>query len=168
MSDTGELTWNRERPGKAYWTVDTPNTKLFSGFPEGREVTLNGVKLAIGPTRLGWATVSLTSRHATGFGADGASATILLTATGVAENEGTQFEVLLDRRRCATACTGVRERCWSSTCCRDAALRRSENTLLCARRARARKGDVPVESVAGGCRITIGPQYKTRYELDIR
>ena len=53
VSDTGELTWNRERPGKAYWTVDTPNTKLFSGFPEGREVTLNGVKLAIGPTRLG-------------------------------------------------------------------------------------------------------------------
>jgi hypothetical protein len=33
----------------------------------------------------------------------------------------------------------------------------------------ARKGDVPVESVAGGCRITIGPQYKTVwYELDIR
>jgi len=33
----------------------------------------------------------------------------------------------------------------------------------------ARKGDVPVERVAGGCRVAIGPQYKTVwYELDIR
>ena len=33
----------------------------------------------------------------------------------------------------------------------------------------ARKADVPVESVAGGCRVAIEPQYKTVwYELDVR
>ena len=172
VSDTGELTWNRERPGKAYWTVDTPNTKLFSGFPEGREVTLNGVKLAIGPTRLGWATVSLTSRHATGFGADGAPATILLTATGVSENEGTQFEVLSE----TTA--ALRDRMhWGEGTVLVEGIPAVVTLPSAAVKTRcyaldergARKGDVPVESVAGGCRITIGPQYKTVwYELDIR
>jgi len=32
----------------------------------------------------------------------------------------------------------------------------------------ARKGDVPVEKAEGGCRIAIGPQYKTVwYEIEV-
>jgi len=172
-SDTGELTWNRERPGKAYWTVDTPNTKLFSGFPEGREIALNGVKLAIGPTRLGWATVSLTSRHATGFGAGGTPATVLLAATGVSENEGTRLEPVVSGR---SAALRDRTRWGEGTVLAEGVP--AVVTLPSAAAATrcyaldgrgARKGDVPVERVAGGCRIAIGPQYKTVwYELDVR
>ncbi|MBI5685431.1 MAG: hypothetical protein HZC54_10140 [Verrucomicrobia bacterium] len=88
VSDTGELTWNTELPQAAYWTVNTPNTKLFTGFPKGRTINLGGVTIAIGKTRLDWATVSLVSRRATGFGESGKSATILLAATGLAENKG--------------------------------------------------------------------------------
>lgn len=88
VSDTGELTWNTELPQAAYWTVDTPNTKLFTGFPEGRTVELGGVTLAIGKTRLDWATVSLVSQRATGFGESGNPANILVAATGLAENKG--------------------------------------------------------------------------------
>lgn len=92
VSDTGELTWNTELPEAAYWTVDTPNTKLFTGFPEGRVIDLGGVKLAIGATRLDWATISLVSRRATGFGESGKAADILLAATGLAENKGMAIE----------------------------------------------------------------------------
>ncbi len=171
-SDTGELIWNRERPGKAYWTVDTPDTKVFSGFPEGREIALNGVRLAVGPTRLGWATVSLTSRHATGFGAGGAPATILLTATGVSENEGTQLEPLPGNS------AALRDRTnWGEGTVLVEGVPAVVTLPSVAAKTRcyaldergARKADVPVENVAGGCRVAIGPQYKTVwYELDVR
>ncbi|HPB11850.1 MAG TPA: hypothetical protein PLT74_11355 [Kiritimatiellia bacterium] len=172
VSDTGELTWNRERPGKAFWTVDTPNTKLFCGFPEGREIALDGVRLAVGPTRLGWATVSLTSRHATGFGAGGAPATILLTATGVSENEGTQLEALpgnsaalRDRTRWGEGTVWV-EGVPAVVTLPSAA---AKTRCYALDERGARKGDVPVESVAGGCRVAIGPQYKTVwYEIEVK
>ena len=90
-SDTGELTWDCEIPGAGVWTVNTPNTKLFTGFPKGRTFDLGGVKIAVGETKLGWATVSLTSHDATGFGEDGRSARILLTATGLCHNKGAKF-----------------------------------------------------------------------------
>lgn len=81
VSDTGEITWNREIPGKAYVAVNTENTKMFTGFPEGRTIPLGGVTLTVGKTRLNWATVSLTDRFGTKFGKTG-KATVLLAATG--------------------------------------------------------------------------------------
>ncbi|MBO4287110.1 MAG: hypothetical protein J5985_02965, partial [Kiritimatiellae bacterium] len=91
VSDTGELVLNGEVEGAGYWTVNTPNTKVFSGFTKGRTFDLSGVKLAIGKTKLGWATVSLTSHDATGFGEGGRPARILLTATGLCHNGGAKF-----------------------------------------------------------------------------
>lgn len=87
-SDTGELTWNREKEGAGYWTVNTANTKLFTGFPDGRTIILGNITLEVGNTRLGWATISLVSKNATGFGESDKPANILLTATGLVENKG--------------------------------------------------------------------------------
>ena len=92
VSDTGELTWNVEEPGAGYFTVNTPNTKLFTGFPKGRTISLGDVTLTIGKTRLDWATVSLVSRHGTGFGKSARPASILLAATGLSENQGMTIE----------------------------------------------------------------------------
>jgi hypothetical protein len=92
ISDTDELTWNIEQPDKGYFTVNTPNTKLFTGFPNNRTITLGKVTLAIGKTRLGWATVSLVSRHATGFGESGNPSSILLAATGISQNKDMNIE----------------------------------------------------------------------------
>src|SRR5690606_6494396 len=61
-SDNGELLWNKKVPDAGYFVVNTANTKLFSGFPAGRNLAMGDVKLAIGKTRLGWATVSLLSK----------------------------------------------------------------------------------------------------------
>ena len=103
-SDTGELVWNCEIDGAGVWTVNTPNTKLFTGFPKGREFDLGGVKIAIGETKLGWATISLTSHDATGFGADGRPARILLAATGLCHNKGARFT---EHGKGAISCRGA-------------------------------------------------------------
>ena len=94
VSDTGELTWNVEQPKAGYLTINTADTKLFTGFPKGRTIKLGGVTLAVGRTRLDWATISLVSRHATGFGESGRPANILVAATGVSENKGMTIEKL--------------------------------------------------------------------------
>ena len=90
-SDTGEIVLNGEMEGAAFWTVNTPNTKVFSGFIKGRTFDLGGVKFKVGETKLDWATVSLTSHDATGFGESGRPARILLAATGLCHNGGAKF-----------------------------------------------------------------------------
>jgi len=96
ISDTEELTWNIEQPEAGYFTVNTPNTKLFTGFPNDRTITLSDVTIAIGKTRLGWATVSLVSRNAAGFGESGNPSSILLAATGISENKDMSIQSLED------------------------------------------------------------------------
>lgn len=96
VSDNGELLWNTEIPNAGYFVVNTANTKLFSGFPAGRNITLGDVELSIGKTRLDWATISLLSKKATGFGESEKPAQILLAATGVMQNTGMDIERMKD------------------------------------------------------------------------
>ncbi|MDO4575686.1 MAG: hypothetical protein Q4D98_10795 [Planctomycetia bacterium] len=160
QSDTKELTWNREIPGKAFWTVNTDNTKLFSGFPEGRSVDLNGVKLAVGQTRLNWATVSLFSRNANGFGEKGKS-NILLTATAYCENEGMKIVetsdtsiTLSDWGNGTILCEGV-----PLTVTLPCAATKVKCFALDSRGDR--KAEVPVSEADGCAVLQLGPQYKT-------
>ena len=168
-SDTGELTWNVEQPGAGYWTVNTPNTKLFTGFPKGRTIKLGDVTLTVGKTRLDWATVSLVSRKATGFGKSQKPASILLAATGLAENTGMTVEQVArgsirlgDWGKGSVSMEGVpatvtipadppRVRCF--------ALDPSGN----------RKQEVAVEKTDGGSKIVLKPEYQTVwYEIDVK
>lgn len=91
VSDTGELVWDTDGGKNGLWTVNTPNTKVMSGFADGRTVDLGDVSVTVGATRLGWATISLVSHDATGFGQDGKPARILLAATGLSHNSGATF-----------------------------------------------------------------------------
>ena len=92
----GEFVWNRDRPGKEYVAVDTKNSKLFAGYADGREIKLGDVSLTVGATETGAAVVSLVSRNATGFGADG-KASILVAASGAAANADTKIERVSDK-----------------------------------------------------------------------
>lgn len=92
VSDTGELTWNIEDANFGFFTVDTPNCKLFTGFPKDKKVMLGKIGLSVGKTRLGWTTISLVSRMGNGFGADGKPDDVLLTATGIVENSGMKID----------------------------------------------------------------------------
>ena len=172
-SDTGELTWNAERPGEAYWTADTPNTKVFSGFPAGRVIALGGVRLAVGKTRLNWATVSLVSRRATGFGETGRPASILLAATGVSGNEGTEIVKLSDteitfRDRGKWGNGTVLVEGVPATVTLPSAPARTECFALDPRGERTVK--VPVgKAEDGGSKIVIGPAYRTVwYEIEVK
>ncbi len=169
VSDTGEITWNKEIPGAAYLAVNTPNTKLFTGFPKERTIELGDVTLKIGKTRLDWTTVSLVSRNATGFGSGGRDASILLAATGDAGNAGRVLKqvdktniTLTDRGHAPMMVEGIpatltlpsqpaKTRCYALDTHGD------------------RMEELPVKEVAGGSEIVIGPQYKTVwYEVEIR
>ncbi len=168
-SDTGELTWQTGKDG-AYWTVDTANTKLFSGFPKGRAFDLGGVKIAVGETKLGWATVSLVSHGATGFGEKGRPARVLLAATGLTHNGGAKFKKDGDSIACRgvdwgtgkTVCEGV-----PAVVTLPAPAARTTCHALDERGEP--KGEVPVTADADGrAVVTIGPEYRTVwYEIRI-
>ncbi len=172
VSDTGELVWNTEQAGAGYFAVNTPNTKLFTGFPKGRTIDLGGVKLAVGATRLDWATVSLTSRQATGFGEKGAPANILLAATGVTENEGTVLDTV------GAKSVALRDRlAWGNGTVLAEGIPAAiilpsdpaKTRCFALDPGGARKMDVPVEKAEGGAKIAIGPQYQTVwYEIEVK
>lgn len=171
VSDTGELTWNIEMPDAGYFTIDTPNTKLFSGFPEGRTIALGEVTLSIGKTRLDWATVSLVSRDATGFGESGRPANLLLTATGLCRNQGMTIQQVSDTQ------IRVPEPWGEAPVCVEGipavvTLPADHRTIRCfALNPRGdRKHDVPVQAnPPGGAKIVLKPAYETVwYEIDIR
>lgn len=60
-SSTGELIWNAQKEGKGYFIVDSPKTKVFSGFVDGRTFTFaGGIKFVPGKSYLDWMTVTAT------------------------------------------------------------------------------------------------------------
>jgi hypothetical protein len=84
-SDTGELLWNSE---DRVVTINTPRSKGILGFVERRSYELGDVKIEVGGTQQGWATVQLTVLD----GSDFRTATrLLVTATGMSENTGMKW-----------------------------------------------------------------------------
>lgn len=86
-NEFGELYWNFDAEKGGYFTVDTPNTKLFTGFVRNRSFEFRGLTLRPGKTRLDWTTISLVKTKATsgGTGELGAGS-YLLAATGMMHN----------------------------------------------------------------------------------
>ncbi|QNN21907.1 cellulase family glycosylhydrolase [Planctomycetales bacterium ZRK34] len=170
VSDTGELTWNVEQAGAGYFTVNTANTKLFTGFPKGRMIELGDLTLSIGKTRLDWATVSLVSRHATGFGETDRPANILLAATGVSQNKDMKIEHVSDNT--ITLSDWGRGPVMAEGIPAVITLPADPARLACFALDPSgnRKQEVPVEKTdGGGSKIVLKPEYETVwYEIDIR
>jgi predicted DNA-binding protein YlxM (UPF0122 family) len=169
VSDTGELIWNTEQPDSGYLIINTPNTKAFTGFVNNRKFSLGNVSLSIGKTRLDWATVSLVSKNASGFGNMGHSTKILLAATGLIENKGMLIKKTSKKR--------IRLTNWGQGPVYVEGIPASiilpvlpSKTKCYALDYRGeKKKKVPVENDNGNARINIGPQYQTVwYEIDIK
>ncbi|MDO4858418.1 MAG: carbohydrate binding domain-containing protein [Thermoguttaceae bacterium] len=80
VSNTGQLIWNAEVENRGFYQVDSPRTKVFTGFIQGRTFEFkNGrtLKIEFGQTILDWATVSLTRTKKNHY---------LLAATGLQKN----------------------------------------------------------------------------------
>ena len=154
------------------WTVNTPNTKLFTGFPKGRAFDLGGVKIAVGETKLGWATISLTSHDATGFGEKGRAARILLAATGLCHNGGAKFT---DHGNGTISC---RDDDWGHGKTVNEGIPATITLPAPAARTTCRaldergepKADVPVTADANGhAVVSIGPAFQTVwYEISVK
>ncbi|MBP3694789.1 MAG: hypothetical protein J6J31_10210 [Thermoguttaceae bacterium] len=83
VSPTGEIHWNGEEPGKAYFLADTPKTKFFTEKIAGRSfIFRDGTRLTPGETLLDWASISLTQTSEN---------TWLLAAKGIMKNSGTSY-----------------------------------------------------------------------------
>ncbi len=96
VSDTGQLRWDVSEDGAGYFIADTPRTKLFTGFIRGRTFTLgDAIEIKVGPSRLDWATISLTAMDADRLTEPGR---ILVAATGWIQNRQMQVESLGDDR----------------------------------------------------------------------
>ena len=166
VADTGQLIWDATTPGAGYFIADTPRTKVFTGFVHGRTFDLGGIHLAIGKTRLDWATVSLLAIDGMDFRGPGR---ILLAATGWEQNDGAQLEDLGNDRitlrthwgRGPLLCKGI-----PATLDLPVPADRVEVHALDA--AGNRRAAVTCESSHGRACIQIGPRYKTVwYEIVI-
>ena len=173
---TGQLEWNNEIPGSGMFLVRTPNVKLFSGFPAGRVMDLgNGVSLIVGETKLGWATVSLTSREGNGFAGKGTS---LLVATGYTHNKDAVFTVEKDKDGNPTKAVSSRWYDWGTGPIMTEGipatviLPSAASTTKCwaLDESGNRVKEVPVKRGASGkAVIEIGPQYRTVwYEITVQ
>jgi len=165
LSDTQQICWDVSQPGAGVFLVNSPKTKLVTGFPAGRTFNLNGIQIQIGETELGWATVSLTVIKGDGFDRPGR---ILLAATGKAQNTGWDFRKEGDRvtvgRRWGDEpilCEGVPARIVlpvSSSRVRGYALDEA-----------GRRRDAVTVSGDDQAALEIGPQYRTLwYEIEIQ
>lgn len=170
-NEFGELFWDCDATKGACFTVDTPNTKIFTGFVRGRSFAFRGLTLKPGPTRLDWATISLvkTRGHAAGQG-ELAQGNYLLAASGLMQNSGAVLKQVGDASVSTAAgyggsigtapilCEGI-----PATLTLKAPADKVRLFALDANGDRARK--IPAGGTAEA-RLEIGPQYRTLwYEL---
>ena len=165
LSDTQQICWDVSQPGAGVFLVNSPKTKLVTGFPAGRTFNLNGIQIQIGETELGWATVSLTVIKGDGFDRPGR---ILLAATGKAQNTGWDFRKEGDRvtvgRRWGDEpilCEGVPARIVLPVS--------SSRVKVYALDEVGRRRDAVTVSGDDQAVVEIGPQYRTLwYEVEIQ
>lgn len=90
VADTGELMWNLDLANQGVVTVNTARTKSLVGFINKRAQLLGNVGITVASTARNWATVSLTAVRGS-FADTNAAASILVVATGNAENTSMQW-----------------------------------------------------------------------------
>lgn len=91
VADTGELMWNLDVANQGLVTVNTAKTKSLVGFINNRAQLLGNVGINVATTTRNWATVSLTAMRGS-FADTNAAASILVVATGSAENTNMQWK----------------------------------------------------------------------------
>ncbi len=167
LSDTAQICWDVSREGKGVFLANTPRSKLFTGFPDGRSFNLDDVRLTVGKTALDWATVSLTVIEGEGFRHPGR---LLLAATGAVRNKGWNLRDLGDQR-----VTVGREWGEGPMECEGISARVSLPVPAARVQAFALDGDgrrvrpLSISEQDGAAVIEIGPQYRTLwYEIVIR
>lgn len=165
VSDTGQITWDRRRPGKGVVCIDTPRTKGVVGFTAGRSFRLGEVTIRPGATVQDWCTICLSLVEGESFSGPGRG---VLVATGWAQNTGMRWK---DAERTSVG------RAWGQAPSRVEVVRarislpvspeRLEAWSLDERGQRLHKLS-PQPDSGGGSALEIGSQPTLWYELRIR
>lgn len=174
FSDTREIEWNNSEPGHGMFIVRTGNSKFFTGFPAGRVVDLgDGVSVALGKTKLGWATISLASKEGNGM----LSGSTLLAATGFTHNKDAKFTVEKDAEGKPTTYISCRLKDWGTAPMMTEGINASVTLASEADATKCwaldengdRKIEVPVKKNAEGkAVIEISEKYQTIwYEINV-
>ncbi|MEN6495864.1 MAG: carbohydrate binding domain-containing protein [Thermoguttaceae bacterium] len=173
-NEFGELYWNYDAEKGGYFTVDTPSTKVFTGFVRGRSFAYQGLTLQPGKTRLDWTTISLVkAKGATSETGSLTAGRYLLAASGLMQNTGTVFKkVPPDRISTAKGYGGVPGTapilCEGIPATLTLNVAAAKVKLFALDQAGNRAQEVPVRGTTTETRLEIGPQYQTLwYELVI-
>jgi len=167
ISDTGQSRWDTSQTDAGYFIVDTPRSKLFTGFVRGRKFQLGEVQLAVGSTQLDWATISMVCLDGSGFDQAGR---ILIAATGWMQNRDAELEPLGDNR------VTLRNR-WGSEPVMCEGIPASITLPIAAERVKLyaldergdRRSDVAVATENGRAVLRLAPNHRTLwYEAEIR
>lgn len=174
-NEFGELYWSFDEEQGGIFTVDTPSTKVFTGFVRGRSFEFHGMVLTPGRTRLDWATISLVKSNGAPPGPAGewTSGRYLLAASGLMQNTGTVLrKVPPDRVSTAKGyngtpgeapilCEGI-----PATLVLRVPARRVK--LFALDQAGNRAQAIPVDGAATEARLEIGPRHQTLwYEVAV-
>ena len=167
VSDTGQIRWDASQKGGGYYVVDTPKTKLFTGFVRGRTFPLGDVTLQIGRTRLDWATISLVAIDGDGFDKPGR---ILIAATGWAQNRDAELEQLGgDRVTLRNRWGNEPVLCEGIPASIELPVKADRVQLFPLDESGNRRGPAEVTSRDGKCVLPLDPKHKTVwYEAVIR
>ncbi|MBQ9373030.1 MAG: carbohydrate binding domain-containing protein [Thermoguttaceae bacterium] len=175
VNEFGEIRWNFKEEGKGFFTVDSANSKAFSGFITA-PIDLDAVTFAVGRTELGWATISLVKGTNARRGAEKtgklSSGRYLLTATGHMKNTDAVFKEVGEKDvttaghfggsngRAPILCEGVP----ATVTLKGLAPNSVKVYALDSTGARA--SELDVAKVDNGAAFTIGPKWKTLwYEI---
>ena len=175
-NEFGELRWNWKEPEGGFFTVDTQGVKVFTGFVRGRSFEFEGLTLTPGVTRMDWTTISLTAVNPSAACEKGtlAPGRYLLAATGLVRNTDAVFKVYEEGKLTAASDYGGSAGEAPALC--EGIPLALDLANLSPDRVRAyplneagdRLDPVFAEGTETGCRLSLGPQYKTLwYELVI-
>lgn len=173
-NEFGELYWNFNADTGGYFTVDTPNTKVFTGFVRNRSFEYRGLTIQPGQTRLDWTTISLVkAQGAPAKEGELTSGNYLLAASGLMHNTGTVLKKIPpDRVSTAKGYGGIPGTapilCEGIPATLILKVDAAKVTLFALDQAGNRARRIGVSGTATDTRLEIGPQYQTLwYELAI-
>lgn len=83
ISDTKELTWQNRDSIQSYFTVNTLNAKVATGYIGGKKLQLGGVAIEVDSTEFQWASIAIASIDGKSISS---SSKVLIVAAGRVEN----------------------------------------------------------------------------------
>lgn len=177
-----QILWDFQDEGAGYFQVDTPRTKVFSGFVRNRSFNFDGLTIKPGKTQLDWTTISFVQcDNADNPGQLNNKEKILspgrylLTATGVVQNTNARI-VSVGEDQISTAKAFGGSPGTAPVLCEGIPMELQFKGIAPDRITAwslDQRGDrvseiKPTRDESGNAVLHVGPEYKTlRYELNI-